>query len=475
MKIISKIISIISLILMSIFIILMFYSNVVPNKYLYPIIIIVLLITIILSILIFKNKAKIISSIILIIMSILYILGSNYFYKAIHLMDVINNNKEETELYYVVVLKDSSYNDIKDINNKEVSMIKEESENFNKALKELKNKVKIKENNYKEPLTLANDLLNKKTDIIFIKNIHKDLYDTEIDGFKDKTKILAEIKIKTKTENISKTVNIKEEPFNVYISGIDAYGDIMTKSQGDVNIIMTVNPNAHEILLTSIPRDYYVQLHGTTGVKDKLTHAAYYGINMSITTLEDLLNTKINHYFRVNFDTLIKVVDAIGGIDVYSDQSFEGYSGETVYIKKGWNHFNGKEALAFSRERKIYATGDRRRGENQQNVLKAIMTKVSTTPALLTNYNEIMNVLNGSFQTDIETNEMTKFIKYQIDKMPSWNIKTYNLNGYNSYNVTYSLGSLVRFVMEPDMKTVEQGSNYINGMLEGKTFNELGL
>ena len=266
-----------------------------------------------------------------------------------------------------------------------------------------------------------------------------------------------------------------KEPFSLYISGIDVYGDMMTKSQSDVNIIMTVNPNTHEILLTSIPRDYYVQLHGTTGRKDKLTHAAYYGINMSVTTLEDLLNTKINHYFRVNFDAVIKVVDAIGGIDVYSDKAFRSTTMSSIYINEGWNHLNGKEALAFSRERKSYATGDRHRGENQQNVIKAMVNKVTSSPALLTNYNEIMNILTGSFQTDIETKEMSDLIKFQLDKMPSWNIKTYNLNGTDSENLTYSLGSLVRYVMEPDMKTVEQGSKYINGMLEGKTFKELGL
>lgn len=472
-KIITRIIGVLSVIISIIFIGMMFYSNIIPNKFLYPAMIFILIFTLLCTILIFKNKAKIVLSVILLITSSLCLLGSNYFYQTIHFMDVINNQTEETDLYYVVVLKQSKYKNIDDIENQEMGMMESQDDNFNKALERLH--VSTKEKNYQDPLQLANDLLNQKIEVIFVKNIFKDLYDDEVKNFKENTKILYEVSVKTTKENISKKMDMTKEPFSLYISGIDVYGDMMTKSQSDVNIIMTVNPNTHEILLTSIPRDYYVQLHGTTGRKDKLTHAAYYGINMSVTTLEDLLNTKINHYFRVNFDAVIKVVDAIGGIDVYSDKAFRSTTMSSIYINEGWNHLNGKEALAFSRERKSYATGDRHRGENQQNVIKAMVNKVTSSPALLTNYNEIMNILTGSFQTDIETKEMSDLIKFQLDKMPSWNIKTYNLNGTDSENLTYSLGSLVRYVMEPDMKTVEQGSKYINGMLEGKTFKELGL
>ena len=87
-------------------------------------------------------------------------------------------------------------------------------------------------------------------------------------------------------------------------------------------MVVVVNPQSHKILIISIPRDYYVSLHGKSGNRDKLTHAGIYGIDMSMHTIEDLLDVKIDNYFKVSFNTVIKSVDVIDGIDIYSDKAF---------------------------------------------------------------------------------------------------------------------------------------------------------
>jgi LCP family protein required for cell wall assembly len=284
--------------------------------------------------------------------------------------------------------------------------------------------------------------------------------------FATKTKIIETISLKVSNEVETKEVNVSKEAFNVYISGIDIFGDISLVSRSDVNMIMTVNPNTHQILLTSIPRDYYVQLHNTTGYKDKLTHAGIYGVDMSVKTIEDLLDININYYARVNFTTLISLVDAIDGIDIYSNQSFVAQDGTT--FKKGMNHLNGTKALSFARERHAFKDGDRQRGKNQQAVITAIIDKVMSSRTLVTKYTTILETLGKSFQTNIDTSKIYELVNMQLDKMPNWEIDSISLDGTDSSNYTYSYKLQKLYVMEPNMDTVRAARDQINAITNAK-------
>ena len=303
---------------------------------------------------------------------------------------------------------------------------------------------------------------------MFINEAYKSNLDEEIEEFGTKTKVLDTITVKSKNKTKAKKVEVTKQSFNIYVSGIDTYGKIGSVSRSDVNMIITVNPTTHQMLLTSIPRDYYVQLHGTTGLKDKLTHAGIYGVDKSITTLEDLFGVDINYYFRVNFSTLIKVVDTIGGIDIYSDKAFIPYTDHSVRIKLGNQHLNGKQALAFSRERYAYREGDRHRVQNQQTVITAIMNKMLSSKTLISKYDSLLNTFEGSFQTNMSTNELTSIIKRQLDKMPNWSIINQSVNGTDSSNFTYSAPSQKAYVMEPDMNTVKAASEKIKEVYNAK-------
>ena len=253
----------------------------------------------------------------------------------------------------------------------------------------------------------------------------------------------------------------------MYITGIDTYGDIDTTSRSDVNMIASVNPNTGDILLTSIPRDYYVQLHDTTGYKDKLTHAGLYGTDMSISTIEDLLDIDINYYVKVNFSSLVSLVNLIGGVDVYSDLEFVPHAKKDIVIEEGINHMDGETALAFARERYAYSEGDVHRVQNQQDVVMAIIKKMTSDLTLLAKYTSILDSVEGGFDTNIKMSDLAKLVKKQLDVNPSWNIDRYILKGSDGYEYTYSMGEIYAYVMLPDEECVSEAHDKIISVIEG--------
>ena len=228
---------------------------------------------------------------------------------------------------------------------------------------------------------------------------------------------------------------------------------------------MTVNPKTKQILLTSIPRDYYVQLHGTTGSRDKLTHAGIYGTDMSVQTIEDLLGIEINYYIKVNFSSFIDIINAIGGIEVYSKYEFTSIDG--YHYQQGYNELNGEEALSFARERKAFMEGDRQRGADQQAVIEAMIKKMSNK-SILTKYESLLDSIDGKFQTNMNYKKITSLIKMQLDDMSSWNVVSIALDGSNGSEYTYTGGNQKLYVMIPDESTIDNASSLINAVLKGE-------
>ena len=361
------------------------------------------------------------------------------------------------ETFLVIVLKEE-YQDINDLQNKNIGYIQNNLNSIDKAIEKIDKKISINKKKYEDFTSLFNDLDNKKIESILIDENYYNIKSEEENT--DNYKILYKITIRSIVKSTTKTVDIANEPFTIYISGIDVYGDIETVSRSDVNILMTVNPKTKQVLLTSIPRDFYVQLHGTSGYKDKLTHAGNYGINMSIDTIEDLLNIDINYYIRVNFTTLEKLIDAIGGVDVYSEYSFVSYI-DNYKFYQGYNHMNGKQALAFSRERKSLPAGDMDRGKNQEAVIEAIIRKI-TNKDVIYKYSKILNSMKGTFQTNITDNDITKIIKKELENIGGWNITSNNLDGTGSYDYTYSYSSQKLYVTIPNQDSINNAVNLIN-------------
>ena len=270
----------------------------------------------------------------------------------------------------------------------------------------------------------------------------------------------------SETEQTVIPVEIDKKIFTVYISGIDCYGKVTRKSRSDVNIIATVNVETGQILLVSTPRDYYVPLSISNGIKDKLTHAGIYGINCSRETLEMLYDIDIDYYFRLNFDGFQNIINELGGITVYSNYAFKVQEATSV---KGWNEVNGRKALLFARERKSVPGGDRQRGKQQMEVIRAVIDK-ATSPAMITNYSNVMKSISGCFQTDMAYDNITDLIQNQFSKGIKWNIVSYSVDGTGTHAKTYSLSSKA-YVMVPKTETVEKAKELMLATRNGEIPN----
>lgn len=264
---------------------------------------------------------------------------------------------------------------------------------------------------------------------------------------------------------------ITKEPFVLYLSGVDTRGDLTEKARSDVNIIAAVNPKTKQVVLINTPRDYYVDLAGTNS-KDKLTHAGLYGVQTSMDTLGNLYGVDVEHYIRINFTGFINIIDALGGVDVYSDQAFTsvgspGYYDPTTFAE-GWNHLDGKSALAFARERHAFASGDIQRGINQMKVIDAMMNKIKS-PTVLMSFSKLMDAVSDCFVTSLSQEQISALVRMQLASLSDWDIQSYTVTGTGGKSSQcYSAKGQSLYVMKPDENSVNQAKELIASVLGGE-------
>lgn len=441
--------------------------NAIPDNYFKIILIGVSIVTVITSIILFLNVnsisfkvLKVLSYIVTIILIFGYSFGMIYLNKTLHFIGNIESIKKEVTSYYVVVLKDSKYEEISDLYGKTMLYYINTDEDVLSKLK-----LELIYSTTKNIEQLKDKLYTKKVESILISDLIKEDLEDKYEDFSSKTRILQTIDITKEVEDITKKVSIKNTAFNVLISGMDSYGNINKTTRNDVNMVVTINPNTNKLLLTSIPRDYYVQLHGKKGYKDKLTHAGIYGINTAVQTIEDLFNIDINYYVKVNFTTVVDLVDKIGPIEIYSDKNLNLDGCKYVV---GNNAVNGKCALRFARERHSYLEGDNHRVKNQQEVIKGIFNKLKSSPNILADYNSVLEVMNGKFATNIEMSELTSFIKYEVEDIGKYEIISTQVDGTGSMEYTYSYPHQKLYVMFPNEQSVSNAKEGIEKILNGE-------
>lgn len=307
---------------------------------------------------------------------------------------------------------------------------------------------------YESLATQAQGLLDGEVKAIIYNQSFEDVLEQAVPGFKSKIRILHEYKIKLQLNGKSSVPEGKpiDGVFSVYISGIDVFGDVSESSRSDVNIIAVVNPETHQILLVTTPRDYYVPIPGVSGgQRDKLTHAGLYGIDTSMATLGELYNTDIDYYIRLNFTSMIDIINTLGGVDVYSPISFTTSedSGYVMDVTEGYNTFDGEQALAFSRERQNLPDGDFGRGRNQQAVIEAMLKKM-LSPTMLLKAGSIMNTIGNEVETNVPRDNINGFVKEQLDTNPDWKIRSIVAEGEPTEGICFSSGPTPLSVVEPD-------------------------
>lgn len=462
----GKLIALVQLILSVAFIIVAWNSGMVPVKYLIAVIVVLfLLFALTFGLQYVKNKIFILGIVLSVLISICLAVGVVYLSKANRLLEDVGGATYKTDNMIVVVKKDDLAQNLLDAGNYRFgTQTAVDQENTRLMKEDIESAVgrELLVVEYPSIQEEAQALLDGTIDAAIYNEAFAGIIEDSIEGYSDQVRILYQYGIDTPIEQEETNV---EEPFNVYISGIDVSGPITTNSRSDVNIIMTVNPNTKKILLTTTPRDYYVTLPGVSGEsRDKLTHAGIYGVDVSMSTLENLYGIDITYYARVNFTSLVTIVDALGGVDVNSEYAFEagGYQ-----FQQGINTLNGDQALAFSRERYSFTEGDNQRGRNQEAVLTAILQK-AMSPAILTNANQIIASVSDSVETNMTQEDMAKFINMQLSDGASWSIESQAATGTGDNQACFSSGSQLLYVMWPDEAVVTALSDRMQQILSGQ-------
>lgn len=381
--------------------------------------------------------------------------------KADDLIKKVGGATYKTDNMIVVVKKDDKAENIEDAQNYRFGyQMVIDSDNTQKMLNDIKSTVgrDIKAEEYSTLVDEANALLNGNVDAAVFNEGYIGIIDDSIEGFSDNVKTLYQYGIKTEVK--TDTTTSVNDSFNIYISGIDVSGPITTNSRSDVNLIMTVNPKKKKILITTTPRDYYIAIPDVSGdQRDKLTHAGIYGVDASMKTLEHLYGININYYARINFTSLVKIVDALGGVDVNSDYEFKTMHGD-YEIKKGMNHLTGEMALGFVRERYSFEDGDNQRGKNQEKILTAMIQK-ACTPAILKNARAVVEGVSDSVQTNMTSDEIAEFINAQIENPTGWEINSQAVGGTGDTQTCFSSGNELLYVMWPDEDSVKNAAGQI--------------
>lgn len=464
----SMFLSAVHLILTIVLLSIVLYINMLPVKFFIPICFVVLLLCGVAFLMAYSKKLKYLGKVISLVMISVTAVGIYYAYIASGTFEDMAGANTKKDVVNVYVMKADPAEDLtsaKDYTFGILSVL--DRTNTDKTVAEIEEKLgrSIKTKEYEGYMQLVEALYDSEVDAIILNTAYiSNITDNEeYASFTTLTRVL----MQTTHEEEIKVDNNKEVDtsiFTMYLSGIDIEGEVSTTSRSDVNIIAIINPETRQVLLVNTPRDYWVPLSISRGTEDKLTHAGIYGIDVSMDTLEMLYDVELDYYFRINFTGFEEVIDALGGVNVYSEYAFTSRHGGDRFVK-GYNQMNGKEALGFVRERYSFAEGDNQRGKNQMAVIQAIIDKAAS-PAILNDFTGLMNSISGSFETSMSSSQISSLVRMQLDQGGSWNVVTYAVSGDGAHMPVYSMSSEV-YVTIPDMDTVEKAQKLIELVYDG--------
>jgi len=494
-----RVISIISILLAIALIIKVIKIDILPLNFEITILGAVLLLTLILFI--FYNFtshskiARVFGGFMIIVVTLSYGLGYFYLYKTAGMLSTISTSSsgsgtklgslsdEMTNNVSVIVMKSSNYNSLKDLSGKKIGTTSElDAKSTEKCLTDIKKSIDFDQEDYPNYNQEMTDLYDGRIDGVILDESSRGIVYEQFLNISQVTKVVHTTSYKAPREHAivdsKHPVDVTKDPFTIYFSGNDSFGDIQKTGRTDSNMLVTVNPKTHRILMTSIPRDYYVPVACAEdaadgcpdGQKDKLTHTGLYGVQTTINTIEDFMDVDINYYVRVNFSSLTNIVDAIGGVDVTVGKGLavdQFYTDDTIGgVVEGENHLDGQKALAYARERYAYEDGDLQRVKNQQQVLKAIIKKVKS-PSMLLKYASLIDAIGSAIETNMPSSSITNFVKFQLASNSSWKFESYPMVGDTGMEFSPSLGDTVSVTYQ-DRGSIETAHDKIEAILNGE-------
>lgn len=460
--------------------------NVLPSKFLFIVVAIIFLIDTIIVLLLNFYSNKLVSKVILIVVAIVISFGSGFGgYYLLKTNDMFSNvtdvSGKSTNTVSVIVKQSSDMEDLRDIESKKVGTLRLIGlVGTETCLEDIKSKdISIEQMNYDSISSLMNAFYSGETEVIILNESYRSNV-TDIEEYKnfnENTRVIYQTTFEVEdTNKVNAVSDITQHAFNVLITGSDSRVGLEENARSDVNMVVTINPTTNTILLTSIPRDYYVTTvcdaadGCANGSLDKITHTGVTGVNTTKKTIESLFGIEINYTVKVGFETVTQIVDALGGVDVYVEPGY-AVTTNNFSVTEGVNHLNGKQALAYARERYSYMEGDRQRTKNQQQVVMGIIDKM-TSGSVLVNYADLMDALGDTFQTNMSASEIQALIQYQMDKMPSWKVEQYMVDGTGDTLMCAALGQAA-YVMVPDQTTVELAKRKITAVMDGESSDSI--
>lgn len=467
-----------------VFFAVLLWTKLVPANLLLVGALALIVLTVLIGIMVHRKRRKVsftIGTIIAVLIAVLLIFAAIYLSMTKSTLDKITGVKTQISGMAVFVRMDDPAQSLQDAKGYTFGVLESlDRNNTDATVKELNEELgsDIITVEYTGLTQLADALLNEEIEAIILNHAYLDVIE-EMEGYeefssniRELVSKMIEVEIPTKPQGtntpVSDTaVENPEHVYSIYIGGSDTRGALNTIGRNDVNIIITANTKTREMLILSTPRDYFVPLSISGGARDKLTHAGIYGFDVSRETLEMLYDVDIDYTFRVNFTGFEDIVDALGGITVYSEYSFTG--GDYVF-SEGNNFMNGSQALAFARERYAFAAGDIQRGKNQMAVIKGVINK-AISPSILANYSTLLSSLDGCFQTDVPYDLMAELVREQLSDGTSWHIVSYNVTGTGDSQIPYSM-SQYAYVMWPDESTVAHAQELMRQVRDGEAISE---
>jgi len=417
------------------------------------------------------RKRYVTGLIVTMLMLIVLVPGSYFINNADNALQKLTRESEQWEEYSVIASKDSAAESVSDIRGKTVYVLGSEDKMSVEAREKLVTEADVELNDKeKDIVSLGSRIWDEKgishDDLVLMSESQYDMVCEQIKGYKKNSKIIFTEKVMRRSDKYSSDVDVTKDPFNVYITGIDVWGDIDKVSRSDVNMIVTINPQTRTILLTSMPRDSYVPLH-SFGQLDKLTHSGIYGVDETLNTVTDWLGVDFDYYVKVNFSMVVKLIDAMGGIAVYSDHEFTSSVKPQYTYFKGENHLGGYRALYFARERHSFEKSDEDRIKNQQKVMEGIIKKITTHKEILLNYDELLGIVAENMATNFSDRDFKRLARMQLSDMDTkWTVETYSIDGDDASRGTYSMGmGRELFVSLPKEESVEKAKEKIHDVM----------
>lgn len=293
-------------------------------------------------------------------------------------------------------------------------------------------------------------------------------------SFANDTRILYTIKLSSDVNVASSDTELTTKPFSIFFGGNDQEGELSLTGRTDVDMVVTVNPVSHQIVISSFPRDSLVPNPALGNSPDKLTHLGLQGLQNTMTELSSLLGTPVNNYVLINFTTFRTIIDVLDGVDVDNPYAFGFFDDPSIWFEQGNIHLDGDRALHYVRERYTLPDGDFGRTMHQQIVMKAIISKL-TSAAVITKFDSLLTSLKGTFLTNLTDSSIYSLCQKQLDENISWNIVNYRIQGDVGMSVCASSGSTPLSVVLPYANQISFISSEIDKVEAGETITQQEL